>query len=203
MGFWDAIDQTCLEQGGFLFMAWFDRNPGGKKEPEPEEASVVVKPALEAPVAVGPKSKVEIMSTPSEIRPVGHLYKGSRVTGQLAFEGSARIDGSIEGEIQCHGTLTIGEGADVRAKISSHVVIVRGKVEGDVIAKEKVELVAPARLFGNVTTPRLIITEGVVFDGDCSMGAAKEINGVAHSKSMNAEKFAAAQAPRLQTDSNK
>lgn len=185
-------------------MVWFDRNPGGKKEPEPEKASVVVKPALEAaPVAVEPKSKVEVMSTPSEVRPVGHLYKGSRVTGQLAFEGSARIDGSIEGEILCHGTLTIGEGADVRAKISSQVVIVRGKVEGDVTAKEKVELVAPARLFGNVTTPRLIITEGVVFDGDCSMGAAKEINGVAHSKSMNAEKFAAAQAPRLQTDSNK
>ena len=186
-------------------MAWFDRNPGGKKEPE--KAPVVVKPVLEAaPVAVGPKSNVEVVSTPSEIRPVGHLYKGSRVTGQLAFEGSARIDGSVEGEIQCHGTLTIGEGADVRAKISSQVVIIRGKVEGDVTAKEKVELVAPARLFGNVTTPRLIITEGVVFDGDCSMGAAKEIkeiNGVAHSKSMNAEKFAAAQAPRLQTDSNK
>jgi cytoskeletal protein CcmA (bactofilin family) len=91
----------------------------------------------------------------------------------------------------------------VRARIAGKVVIIRGKVDGNVTAKEKVELVAPARLYGNVTTPRLIVTEGVVFDGDCSMGAAKEKGGVATSKSVNAEKVAVAQAPKIQTDSNK
>jgi cytoskeletal protein CcmA (bactofilin family) len=189
-------------------MVWFDRNPGGKKSPEPEadKALLVAQPtptAKPAPVAVEPKVKVERVPTASEPRLVGHLHKGSRITGQLAFEGSVRIDGSVEGEIRCLETLTIGEGAEVRARISSRVVIIRGKVEGNVTAKDKIELLAPGRLFGNVSTPRLIITEGVVFDGDCSMGAAKEITGVASSKSFNAEKVAVAQAPKLQTDSNK
>jgi cytoskeletal protein CcmA (bactofilin family) len=186
-------------------MAWFDRNAGGKKIPETEtdkapSVSQTTPTAKPAAVAVEPKAKVERVPEP---RLVGQLHKGSRITGQLAFEGSVRIDGSVEGEIRCHETLTIGEGAEVRARISSRAVIIRGKVEGNVTAKDKIELLAPGRLFGNVSTPRLIITEGVVFDGDCSMGAAKEISGVAGSKSLNAEKVAVAQAPKLQTDSNK
>jgi len=155
-----------------------------------------------SPVLVAPKIKVEGAATPSETRLVGQLHKGSRITGQLAFEGSVRIDGNVEGEIRCLETLTIGEGAEVRATISSRVVIIRGKVEGNVTAKDKVELLAPGRLFGNVSTPRLIITEGVVFDGDCSMGAAKE-GGVAGPKSLSAEKVAVAQSSKLRPDSSK
>jgi cytoskeletal protein CcmA (bactofilin family) len=187
-------------------MAWFDRNSGGKKIPEADKAPVIAHSTTEAepvPLVVAPEAKGERVPTPSEPRLVGQLHKGSRITGQLAFEGSVRIDGSVEGEIRCHETLTIGEGAEVRARIASRVVIIRGKVEGNVTAKDRVELLAPGRLFGNVSTPRLIITEGVVFDGDCSMGAAKEIGGIASSKSSNAEKVAAAQTPKLQSDSHK
>ena len=153
-------------------------------------------------VAAGPKIKAESAVSSAEPRLVGHLHKGSRITGQLAFDGSVRIDGSVEGEIRCLETLTIGEGAEVRARISSRVVIIRGKVEGNVTAKDRVELLTPGRLFGNVSTPRLIITEGVVFDGDCSMGAAKE-GGVAGPKSLSAEKVAVAQSSKLRPDSSK
>ena len=106
----------------------------------------------------------------------------------------------MDGEIHCEGILTIGEGAEVRAKISGQTVVIRGKVEGNVTAKEKVELAAPARLIGNIDTPRLIMTEGVVFDGDCAMGVAKQKGGVASSQSVN-DKSAAAPAPKLQADS--
>jgi len=109
----------------------------------------------------------------------------------------------VEGEIQCHGKLTIGEGAEVRAKISAQVVVIQGRVEGNVMAKEKIELIAPARLYGNIDTPRLIITEGVMFDGDCSMGVRKQKSGVANSQGVSADKAAAAQAPKLQADSEK
>jgi cytoskeletal protein CcmA (bactofilin family) len=108
-----------------------------------------------------------------------------------------RIDGTVEGEIQCQGILTIGEGAEVKAKISGQVVVIRGKVEGNVTAKERIELAAPARLIGNINAPRLIITEGVVFDGDCSMGVAKPKGGVASSQGVSGDKAAAAQAPKL------
>ena len=187
-------------------MAWFDRNPSGKKgpEPEPEKRHEPLKTVPESvPVPVTPARKPEAVSKPPDAGLVGFLYKGSRITGQLTFDGAARVDGNVEGEIRCGGTLTIGEGAEVRAKLSGQTVVIRGKVEGNVTAKEKVELISPARLYGNVTSPRLVITEGVVFDGDCSMGAAGELGGVVNSKGVNSEKVSVAQAPKLQTDSAK
>lgn len=190
-------------------MAWFDRNSGGKKVPEvePEKIPDASKPPAQ-PAAAAPAPAPEPKPAPKEVVPpqpsepglVGHLYKGSRVSGQLSFQGSAKIDGMVDGEIYCQGTLTVGEGAEVRAKISGQVVVIRGKVEGNVTAKEKIELAAPARLIGNIDTPRLIITEGVVFDGDCSMGVAKQKGGVVSSQSVNGDKATAAQA-KLQADS--
>jgi cytoskeletal protein CcmA (bactofilin family) len=196
--------------GGTKHMAWFDRTTGSKKmpEPQPEQASEAPKwpvdPAQTA--AVGPEAqsalpKVEAASKPIEPEPIAYLYKGSRVTGQLSFQGAVRIDGSVDGEIQCQGTLTIGEGADIRAKLSGRVVVLRGKVEGNVTAKERLELIAPARLIGNVDTPRLLVTEGVVFDGNCAMGTAKQKGGLT-SQGVNGDKPAAAQITKLQADSN-
>jgi cytoskeletal protein CcmA (bactofilin family) len=186
-------------------MAWFDRNPSGKKnvEAEPEKVSEMATPVAEPTPVVVPQPKIEpkVQAPAMATDLVGHLYKGSRVTGQLVFQGAAKIDGSVEGEIRCNGTLTIGEGAEIRAKIAGQVVVIRGKVEGNVTAKEKVELLAQARVHGNIATPRLIITEGVVFDGDCSMGTAKSKVAVTGSQSVGAEKALAAQAPKLRSDS--
>jgi cytoskeletal protein CcmA (bactofilin family) len=191
-------------------MAWFDRGSGEKKSAEAGPVKVAPKDepvkiselAAEAPHAqpVGPPAAVAPQAPPAETELVGHLYKGSRVSGQLMFQGPAMIDGNVEGEIQCQGTLTIGAGAEVRAKISSQVVVIRGKVEGNVTAKEKVELVAPARVVGNINAPRLTVTEGVVFDGDCSMGVAKQKSGLVSSQVASTDKAAPAQQ---QSDSHK
>lgn len=192
-------------------MAWFDRNPGGTKSPDSERQGVAeARPVITlvtsepTPVVESPRpAEIGLVASPAENGLVASLQKGCRVTGQLAFKGPARIDGSVEGEIQCHGRLTIGEGAEVRAKISGAAVVIQGRVEGDVTATEKIELIAPARLFGNIDTPRLIIAEGVVFDGECTMGVAKQKGGVASSQRGSAEKLAVAQAPKLQADSEK
>ncbi len=102
-----------------------------------------------------------------------YLGKGSSVTGKLAFSGAVAIDGRIEGEITAQETLVIGESAVVNAQISGNSVIVMGRVTGDIAARKRVEIRAPGRLFGNVTTPSLVIEEGVVFEGHCSMGAGE------------------------------
>ena len=182
-------------------MAWFDRSAGGKKGPdeELEKTPEAPKPASELmPVAVAqePKPAPKVAEPPpSTAGLVGYLYKGSRVSGQLSFQGPARIDGNVDGEIHCQGTLTIGPGAEVKAKITCQAVVIHGKVEGNVSAKEKIELIAPARLIGNIDTPRLIIAEGVVFDGDCSMGVAKQ-QGVAGSHDVVADVVAVAQGAK-------
>jgi cytoskeletal protein CcmA (bactofilin family) len=174
-------------------MTWFDLNPGGKKgsdllrENTADAAkSVAERIALAAAAERKAAPKIED-PPPSTAGLVGYLYKGSRVSGQLSFQGSVRIDGSVDGDIQCQGSLTIGESAEVKAKITAQAVVIRGKVEGNVSAKEKIELIAPARLIGNIDTPRLIIAEGAVFDGDCSMGVAKQKGGVTDSQNVVAE----------------
>jgi cytoskeletal protein CcmA (bactofilin family) len=167
-------------------------------KPSPEPTTQTLAPVPEPK----PVAKVEVAPPPPATAGlVGYLFKGCRVSGQLSFQGPARIDGVVDGEIQCQGTLTIGEGAEVRAKISGEVVVIRGKVEGNVIAKEKVELLAPARLIGNVSAPRLLISEGVVLDGDCSMGVAKQNSGVSNLQSVSVESAAAVPTAKLQADS--
>src|SRR5712692_1521631 len=138
-------------------MALFDRNFGEKKDLEEERQTLPESQPVAAHAAPEKAPVVKKPPDPAEPGLVASLHKGSRVTGQLTFQGPARIDGSVEGEIQCHGKLTIGEGAEVRAKISSQIVIIRGRVEGNVTATEKIELMAPARLYGNMNNPRLII----------------------------------------------
>lgn len=103
-----------------------------------------------------------------------HLGKGSRIEGKLTFEGSVKIDGQVEGEILAQEAVIIGDTAVIAAQIAAETIIVKGKVNGDITARKRVELRAPAKLMGNITTPSLVIHEGVVFEGHCSMGGAAD-----------------------------
>ncbi len=152
--------------------------------------------------SISPQSVSGIKELPRPAEPglVASLHKGSQITGQLMFQGLAMIDGNVEGEIYCHGKLIIGEKADVRAKISGQIITIQGRVEGNVTAEE-VELAASAQLRGNITTRRLIINEGAVFDGDCSMGVARQNSEIASTQKASAVE--AAQSPKLHSDSDK
>lgn len=101
------------------------------------------------------------------------LGKGCRVTGKLVFEGTVRIEGQVEGEISAQDTLIVGESAVVNAQINGVTVIVHGRVTGDITARKRLELQAPGKLFGNINTPSLVINEGVIFEGQCSMGGTE------------------------------
>src|SRR5262245_29325018 len=101
-----------------------------------------------------------------------HLGPGSRVEGKLTFEGSVRSDGPGRGEISAQDTVYIGEGAEVTAQITASTVVAQGRINGDITARKRIELKSPATLIGNVSTPSLVIHEGVVFEGHCTMGGA-------------------------------
>ena len=98
------------------------------------------------------------------------LGEGTSFKGTLTFEGTVRIDGRLEGEIFTKDTLVIGEGAQVNASIHAGVVVISGTVHGNITAERKVDIHTSGRLFGNISTPSLVIEEGVVFEGSCSMG---------------------------------
>jgi cytoskeletal protein CcmA (bactofilin family) len=99
------------------------------------------------------------------------IGKGCKVNGTIDVQdGTLRIDGDFEGNVNCPGgTLVIGKGGTVKADIKVSNAVVGGTVNGNIDAKEKIELQAGSRLEGDIKTRRLVIDEGVFFEGSCRM----------------------------------
>jgi cytoskeletal protein CcmA (bactofilin family) len=100
------------------------------------------------------------------------LGRGATFEGKLTFDGTVRIDGRFKGEVFSEDTLVIGEGAVVEAEIEIGEVIVQGTVIGNIKAKRSIEIHAPGRVKGDLTTPSLQIEKGVIFEGRSFMEAA-------------------------------
>ncbi|OGP17963.1 MAG: hypothetical protein A2V21_307060 [Deltaproteobacteria bacterium GWC2_55_46] len=100
----------------------------------------------------------------------GFIGKGVAMEGRLIFEETMRVDGSFKGDISAPtGSLVVGDGGYIEGEISASTVIITGTVKGKVEAAERVELRAPGRMTGEIKTPTLIIDEGVLFEGTCTM----------------------------------
>ena len=89
--------------------------------------------------------------------------------GSLTFEGTVRIDGKFEGQVNTDDTLIIGETGHILAEISAGTVICMGRVEGTIKASKKVEIHSNSRVVGNVKSPALYIELGGILDGSCDM----------------------------------
>src|SRR5437867_13059354 len=122
-------------------------------------------------VPTPPPSNVAPLPTPT--RPQGELNallgKGSQFEGKLIFEGTVRIDGKFSGEIISTDQLIIGEGAEVKANVKVGTMTCPGDYQGDATASKAIELKAPAKVRGNLTTASIVIDRGVFFDGTCKM----------------------------------
>ena len=94
---------------------------------------------------------------------------GARFEGLLSFWGRARIDGALRGEITADGVLEVGPEARIAAQIEVDVLVVEGLVEGEVAARERVEIRAGGRITAAVRTPRLLLAEGGSLEGRVAM----------------------------------
>jgi cytoskeletal protein CcmA (bactofilin family) len=115
----------------------------------------------------------KIQAKPAAASPGGinaFLGEGAEFKGILTFEGTVRIDGKLEGEVITRDTLVVGEHAEVKAEINAGTAVISGTVRGNVTATVRIEAHRPARIHGNLKTPVLIVEEGVLFEGSCSMG---------------------------------
>lgn len=100
----------------------------------------------------------------------------SQILGELIFTGQARLDSRFQGNIRGDGTLFIGPNAKVEALVNAATVIISGELVGDVVVTKRLELKSPGRLKGNITAPLVVMDEGVVFEGHCSMTTDQELD---------------------------
>ena len=94
---------------------------------------------------------------------------GTSIDGDIKSKGAIRVEGCVSGRLQSDDTVVVQNTGRVRAEILAGQVIVSGEVQGNVFAHERIEVSDKARLIGNITSPRVSIAEGVVFEGTCSM----------------------------------
>lgn len=92
----------------------------------------------------------------------------SRVVGQIDTKGTLRIDGVFEGNIQADWVV-IGEKASVKGDIAARGIVIGGKVDGNVRAKEIVEIKSKGQIRGEIHTSKLTVVEGGIFDGKSTM----------------------------------
>ena len=95
-----------------------------------------------------------------------HEFKGI-----VSFDGTVRVDGRVEGEIHTTGTLIVGEHAVIEGIVCAGVLMNSGKINGTITAIEKIQILKPGVLVGDIRTPVIAIEEGSRFHGMCDMGA--------------------------------
>ena len=100
------------------------------------------------------------------------LAKGVLLRGEIHVEGTVRIDGRLDGDIQTKGQVIIGEDGLVQGTITAGTVISSGRIKAKVMAAERVQLMKTATLIGEVLTPVLIMEEGARLQGVTDMGVA-------------------------------
>lgn len=105
----------------------------------------------------------------------GFVGSGTVLTGETNFQAMLRVDGHLTGSITSKdGTLIIGSTGQVDANVKVAAAVVNGTVNGDIIATGRLELGRTARVAGNIQTPRLVIDDGAILEGSCSMLKAQE-----------------------------
>jgi len=100
----------------------------------------------------------------------GYVGHGTIITGDTSFKGMMRIDGHVGGKIVSEGgTIIIGDGGQVDADIEVAAATIRGTVNGDIVATQRVDLGRTAKVLGNIHTASISIDQGAFFEGFCRM----------------------------------
>ena len=109
------------------------------------------------------------MNSSDESKPVTFLGSKAVFKGVLDFKNTLCIDGKFEGKVKTSGELIVAEEGTILADIEAGIVICKGKIRGNIIASQKVEIHSTGKILGDVLSPALMIELGAVFNGKSYM----------------------------------
>ncbi|HNW58122.1 MAG TPA: polymer-forming cytoskeletal protein [bacterium] len=101
------------------------------------------------------------------------LGKGSVVDGNIKVELSLRIDGKVVGDVVSGDTLIVGAEGEIKGNVHVKNLVLGGKITGAVLAPGRTVLEAHSELRGELKTGKLVIDEGAIFDGKCTMSETR------------------------------
>ena len=113
------------------------------------------------------------MSTTPNVNSKNTLNSDVELKGSLKFAGELTFDGKLDGDINSEGVLNLGDNAVIKGNLNVNSVVLRGKINGNVAAKERIEIKAKTELFGDIRSAKLVIEEGVTFVGKSEVNPNK------------------------------
>ena len=109
-------------------------------------------------------------NTPQQL---GTLYNaltaGSKIIGTIIADSDIRIDGILEGDLDCTGKVVIGEQGKIKGNITCQNAEILAKMDGKIDVKNTLALRATGNITGEVSTQVLIVEPNAIFNGSCSM----------------------------------
>ena len=115
------------------------------------------------------------VATGGDARTTSILAQGCTFKGEVQIQGIFRVEGEFDGTVRTPEQLVVGKTGVVRGDIQVKNAIIGGKVIGNITAETKIELQSGSHVEGDIRTRRLVIDEGVFFEGNCSMGDKKPV----------------------------
>lgn len=113
------------------------------------------------------REKEKVREIMDESRLAGLIDHGTELKGELNFKGSFRIEGYFQGKINSDATLIIGEKGKVEADVKVGQLIINGEIKGNLQARDRIEVHNRGRVYGSLTTPRLVVEEGAYLEATC------------------------------------
>ena len=92
------------------------------------------------------------------------------INGEVSSDTDMVIEGSVKGRVRVTGDLFVGSAASIEADIDTGNVEIAGSVNGNISARQKVEITTGGRAIGDVRAERILIADGAVFKGNVDMG---------------------------------
>ncbi len=105
----------------------------------------------------------------------GTTFLGANITVEGTLSGSEAVvvEGTVRGNVNLSADLRVGTKGRVEATVHARSITIEGRVEGDVSADERVELVSGSSVDGNIKAPKIVVAEGARFRGSVDMGSTR------------------------------
>ncbi|MBT8191459.1 MAG: polymer-forming cytoskeletal protein [Saprospiraceae bacterium] len=101
---------------------------------------------------------------------INTLVSGTTVEGTITAQNDIRIDGVVDGILNCKGKLIIGQEGRVEGQATCQNAVIEGNFQGSLTVQDVLDVRENANVVGDIKTGKLNIQQGAIFNGNCDMG---------------------------------
>lgn len=109
-------------------------------------------------------------TTSSGLNSINTLSKGTSVEGTITAESDIRIDGKLNGNLDCKGKVIVGPSGTLEGIINCANAVIEGTIKGTLNVKDQLHVKETANINGEIVTGKLIVQAGAIFNVKCQMG---------------------------------